>query len=1390
MPQNQRFQLCGICFTGAIASSLLFASSATVVRAQIAGDGSVGTQVNGSLTAPCTGACTINGGTERGVNLYHSFQEFSIPANGQAWFNNAPQIQTIFTRVTGHSISAIDGLIKANGSANLFFLNPNGIVFGPNAQLRIGGSFFASTANHFKFADGSEFSATNPQAPPLLTIHLTPGLQAGVPQGNIRQTGNLEVPAEHSLTLLGSTVTHTGRLTAPSGTVQIVGSRVALLEQARVDVSGSTGGGTVLIGGDYQGQGTVPRATQTVIGTNVTINADATGQGNGGKVIVWADGATRFYGNISARGGQLGGDGGFVEVSGAQNLNFHGRVDTTASFGHAGILLLDPTNITVVAGATPIPSNAADGIWSTTEDAGNQTIGADAIATLLETNQLTLEATDTIRFTPNANVLANSPNTLTLHARTITLTNVLLLQRGAGNVILDTTQNRGTLAQTTQGTSVLVNNSIIGTENVGAVSQTGNLQVTTGSLSAVNGGQLTASTFSAGTTGNAGSVRLAVNGAAVFDGMTPNGRFSSGAFSTVEPGAIGTGGNVDLTADTLTLTNGARLDTSTFGRGNAGSLKLTVNGATTLDGVAQNGVLTLMRSQVGRDAIGNGGNIELTTGSLTVTNGAQLSVSTFSTDRTSNLGNAGSIKLAVNGAAIFDGMTPNGRFSSGTFSTVELGAIGQGGTIELVADTLILRHGARLDTSTFGRGNAGTIQVKLDNDAILDGVARNGVLTLIRSQVGRTAIGNGGNIELAAGSLTVTNGAQLSASTFSTSRTSHSGNAGSVKLTVTGAAVFDGTSPNSRFASGALSTVERGAIGKGGRVELTANRLIVTNGAQLLVSTAGIGESGNIKLRVMDATTFAGTAPNGQFTSGAFSGVRFGALGQGGTIDLVTGDLFVTHGAQLSASTAGRGDAGNITLTVTDVATFDGTGLDSQAIRFPSGVFSTVQATGNGKGGRIDLVAGTLLITRGAQLSTGTAGVGDAGNLKLRVMGTATVDGALDDGLYGRLPSGVFSSVQAGATGRGGTIELVADRLSITRGAQFGASTFGTGDAGNILVAANHVEAASGGQLVTTTFNNGEAGDITLKANAQVTLTGTSTGLFANTSLGSAGNGGNIFIEPQRVQVVDGATIAVNSQGRGTGGNIVVQAGRLELRDRGSITAETTSTQGGNIIINASDPVILRRNSLISATAGTAAAGGDGGNIHIRAPFIIGVRNENSDITANAFTGQGGNITIDTNAIYGLQFQPRLTPFSDITASSEFGLSGTVAINTLNIDPNRGLVALPLNLSDPSQRIAQDCKPGGTASSSSFVATGRGGIPLSPDESLESHAGNLQWVPLPKDENNSSHLNTERPKIPNPIVEAQGWIVRPDGTVVLVAELPIQYLRAAPVFCQPTTWLP
>jgi large exoprotein involved in heme utilization and adhesion len=284
-----------------------------------------------------------------------------------------------------------------------------------------------------------------------------------------------------------------------------------------------------------------------------------------------------------------------------------------------------------------------------------------------------------------------------------------------------------------------------------------------------------------------------------------------------------------------------------------------------------------------------------------------------------------------------------------------------------------------------------------------------------------------------------------------------------------------------------------------------------------------------------------------------------------------------------------------------------------------------------------------------------------------------------------------------------------------------------------------------------------------------VILAGTESGLFANTESGSTGKGGSIFIDPRTLIVRDGARISVGSDGTGTGGDIAIQANSLTL-DGGIISAQTASNTGGNISLDVQDLFFLRNGSQISTTAGTAGAGGDGGNINISADFIFAVPQENSDITANAFTGRGGNIQIITQGIFGIEPREKLTPLSDITASSEFGIDGTVTITSPDVDPSRRLVQLPSQPESPE--VLQGCRAGGEQLANRFINTGRGGLP----PNLDEIDNNTVWEDLRSPTLNADNASdsetvessTDRP--PTQIIEAQGWLVGSDGKIILTAK--------------------
>ncbi|MEH2456300.1 MAG: S-layer family protein, partial [Nostoc sp.] len=355
-------------------------------------------------------------------------------------------------------------------------------------------------------------------------------------------------------------------------------------------------------------------------------------------------------------------------------------------------------------------------------------------------------------------------------------------------------------------------------------------------------------------------------------------------------------------------------------------------------------------------------------------------------------------------------------------------------------------------------------------------------------------------------------------------------------------------------------------------------------------------------------------------------------------------------------------------------------------------------------------------------------------------------------------------------SGAGGNINLRTGQLTLNNGVELSASTSGSGNAGNLTIAADRVNLSQGARVSSNTNSSKAAGDITFNLTDQLMLTGAGTGLFATTTAGSTGKGGNITVGAKTALFQDEAAIAVGSLGSGAGGNISVAANQVTLDQNASLTAETASTQGGNITLDVRDLLLLRRNSLISTTAGTAQTGGNGGNITINIPngFIIGVLSEDSDIRANAFTGNGGKIGITSQGIFGLQFQPQNTPNSDITASSQFGVSGTVQINNLGVDPSTGVVQLPVNFVDASQQIATGCN----AQGSSFVATGRGGVSPNPNEWVASDRPWNDIRDVSEFQGQGKPISyTPYPITPDSaIIEATGFIRTATGEIELIAQ--------------------
>ncbi|WP_392482377.1 filamentous hemagglutinin N-terminal domain-containing protein [Nostoc sp. C110] len=665
-------------------------------------------------------------------------------------------------------------------------------------------------------------------------------------------------------------------------------------------------------------------------------------------------------------------------------------------------------------------------------------------------------------------------------------------------------------------------------------------------------------------------------------------------------------------------------------------------------------------------------------------------------------------------------------------------------------------------------------EVGLNNQAGLQltspALADWGTVSLRQSSLIDTSGINGGAINIRGRGLTVADGSGIS------SATGNFGQGQGITVKTTEFVDLLGASDPENYDTPGLFTNVSGTGAKAGDITIETERLRILNGAWLQSINNGFAfnfstfqltpindtSTGNITVRAKDVEVNGYNPFPSPFTgipnfrpSAITTLVNGGNRNNSGRITIEADRVRLLNGGRISTDILGFNFPGFESITTGNAGDISIRSAESLEIKgvTPSGltgaVISAIQGFAKGSGGNITIDTGHLQVADGGAISSALSGTGKAGNIEIYAKDVEVSDPAIDS--FSNTFSGISVAVAKDGVGQGGNINLQAERLRVFDGGQITSSSLGQGSAGSVNLRVNNIDV----QGISQPLADGRILPSTITASSANAFTARSVNITADS-----------------LSVRDGAEITVSNSGTGDAGNLNINARNIFLDNGANLRAEVNGGSRGNIRLQASDFLLLRRGSSIITNARGASTGG---NIDISAGSIIAVPTENSDISANAVLGQGGNIQITTQGIFGLEFRDQLTTDSDITASSQFGVSGTVQVNTIGVDPNSGLVELPANVVDSSQQIASGCS---VNEGSTFVATGRGGVPQNPTQEVMS---DRTWSDI---RDISAYRKTQPVQAQIPpssevLVQATSWHRNADGKIELITDKsPVQVLQA------------
>jgi filamentous hemagglutinin family protein len=733
---------------------LWLAGSQAQVRTTLTPDGTLGTTVT-----PNGNVYTIAGGTRphNGPNLFHSFDRFSVGTGDTAHFTATEPagVVNILSRVTGGQRSEIDGKLQSTiPGAHLYLLNPSGVLFGPNATLDVQGSFHVSTADYLRLADGARFFArlsersTFSVAPPVAFGFLGPTPASMTVNGSA-----LQVPRGETIALVGGEIAIAGNV---EETVVNVPAALPTLRAPEGHIHLVSVGSAGEVATPPTGQpldlevGAVNRLGRLHLSRGALVDVSTQGEGPAGRVSVVANDVHIENGHIVARttsrgtGGEIGIRAGKLTLTGGAEISV-----STQGEGPAG-------RATVKANDVHIENGQISATASSRGDGGEITVEADTVMLKgrdTPTETFNERPTDTTGQAQLSGQTKGEGRGGRVHvvARDIRLEDGKIRTRTFGD------QDSGEITIQT-GTLTLTGQAEINASTGSRASrgQGGNVTVRASEALMITGADTNPARIASDTLGKGNAGQVVVSAPTV---LLENGRIQA----IDNENSAGLGGRVVVQGDTVTLTRGARISSSSFGAGQGGNVTVVANKAVLVtdsnsqiassangsgDGgrvdvsaptvrLEARGSITTevgLQTATGAPSSGNAGNIEVQAGTITILDGGRI------TSRTRGAGRGGNVTVRASEAIIIAGPGP-GATPSGLRSNTE--GQGQGGNIMVQAPRVELSDRAAISAESTGPGNAGNVTFSLSDTFV----------STNSSIVTRATQADGGNIQITAPTL-------------------------------------------------------------------------------------------------------------------------------------------------------------------------------------------------------------------------------------------------------------------------------------------------------------------------------------------------------------------------------------------------------------------------------------------------------------------------------------------------------------------------------------------------------------------------------------------------------------------------------------------------------------